>query len=366
METAIGCMSSCHLRGGEGGAARPGRQLHSSFSGVHCLRSKGPLALRPRRALDSSPTRCCQCSRQRSRVAYLLALPPRGTTLKRCVPRRGHTRWLVLLLTVIGLEQARVEATDSLPAAWASWYQTDVHVVTFSDYNNSWTEDMLVSATQNGYTVEYYSFKRPQFSFYDSANTTKDLACRLPPKAILLAVDAFDTIFMASAAQLSQRLATIAQGRDDFTLFAAERACWPDADKANKYPDLGSPYQFLNSGAFAGNAGHICSLLQKHLTDDMLRGDFLDQRFWTDLYLSPDNKGSIGLDTSATIFQTMFNSSADLSLVRHETLAGHKRAFVYNTVTHSTPLVFQANSGNKPENLALLGRMRKAMQSHLY
>ena len=246
-------------------------------------------------------------------------------------------------------------------------------MVTYADKNISRTDDMVRSAQQNGYRMKYYSFTRPDFASvwhhanFDKVNATKDRACSLPAAVILVASDAHDTIFMAPATVLKQTLAMLAQGRTDFILFAAERVCWPDADKAPSFADLGSPYRYLNAGGFVGNAGFICSLLQQHLRDDMLHRRFDDQRFWTSLFLSDVNHGRLLLDSTASIFHTMAEGgSSDLQLAWYDNGTGNLQAFVYNPVTRSTPVVFHANGDDKREKLAQLRRLRKAVQPQFH
>ena len=145
------------------------------------------------------------------------------------------------------------------------------------------------------------------------------------------------------------------QGYNNFILFAGERGCWPDPDKHIQYPESGTPYRFLNAGVL-GSAGIICALLREHLEDHMIHEEF-DQRFWTNLYLSHNHKRLISIDTAAAIFQTMHQSDTDVQLVRYDTDAGFEGA-IFNTITHTAPLVFQANGGNKEHNLEYLGHMR--------
>ena len=69
--------------------------------------------------------------------------------------------------------------------------------------------------------------------------------------------------------------------RNDFLLFNAEKNCYPDPDLEKAYPEIQSPWRYLNAGAFIGNAGAVKAALQPKL--DSITKNTDDQRLWTRL-----------------------------------------------------------------------------------
>ena len=87
----------------------------------------------------------------------------------------------------------------------------------------------------------------------------KDAVADLPFETFVLFTDAFDVILQSSLEPLEEWL----RG-NQAVLFAAETTNWPD--KTLEYPVPCGFIPFLNSGVFAGRAGHILELLQKPFT----------------------------------------------------------------------------------------------------
>ena len=64
-------------------------------------------------------------------------------------------------------------------------------------------------------------------------------------------------------------------------LFAAEVYCWPDKNRIDDYPQIDTPYRFLNSGAFIGKAGDLLGIVEDSIDD---HAD--DQLYYTERFLS--------------------------------------------------------------------------------
>lgn len=87
----------------------------------------------------------------------------------------------------------------------------------------------------------------------------KEVVSALPYEQFVLFTDAFDVIVQSSLDPLVEWL----HGNQS-VLFAAETTNWPD--KTLQYPVPCGFIPFLNSGVFAGRAGHILELLQQPFT----------------------------------------------------------------------------------------------------
>jgi hypothetical protein len=97
-------------------------------------------------------------------------------------------------------------------------------------------------------------------------------------------------------------------------LFSAEQNCWPDPSLSEKYPSQQSPFKYLCSGGFIGNAGYIKGKIAEKLeTDSILKYSFSNQIYWSEQFLR--NQPEIGLDTGCEIFTTL-SSELDFSFLK--------------------------------------------------
>ena len=109
----------------------------------------------------------------------------------------------------------------------------------------------------------------------------KEFVNQLPKDDIVLFVDGYDTFFTESYTTIVERF--LGFGVD--ILFGAEQECWPvinDQSYKNRWPDMLTPYRYLNSGLYIGYAGALHDFFDLPSTDD--NGD--DQLFCQTRYLS--------------------------------------------------------------------------------
>lgn len=177
-------------------------------------------------------------------------------------------------------------------------------------------------------------------------NLLRDELGRLEPDVPVLFVDGYDTIVTRHARDILRAWRSVSGGSP---LFAAEVHCWPDAELADRYPPSGgSPYSYLNSGAFIGRAGDLLRIVEDGIGD----GDD-DQRYYTGKFLSGEH--GIALDHNCQVFQCL-NGSLDHVDV------DEGRGMVYNGATDSWPSVVHANGPAKPwldgHGRAVGGRVR--------
>jgi hypothetical protein len=116
----------------------------------------------------------------------------------------------------------------------------------------------------------------------------KEAVSELPAEQFVLFTDAFDVIVQASLDPLEQWLQN-----NQAVLFAAETVNWPD--KTLAYPVPCGFIPFLNSGVFAGRAGHILELLQQPFT-----ATTDDQYYYASQFVT--GKSRIVLDSGAEYF----------------------------------------------------------------
>ena len=82
-------------------------------------------------------------------------------------------------------------------------------------------------------------------------------------------------------------------------LLSAERACYPNPEKATLYPSVDSAFKYVNGGGFAGEVKAFIDLYESHPPTDEIN----DQVWLTDRYLA--NTDTIQLDTNRRLFQTL-------------------------------------------------------------
>lgn len=139
-----------------------------------------------------------------------------------------------------------------------------------------------------------------------------------------LYTDAWDTVALGPELKIPDGL-----------LFSAERACYPHPEKASLYPEVSSPWKYVNGGGFCGEVAAFIKLYELHKPESELN----DQVWLTDMYL----KGYdwIKLDTNCEIFQTVaFCPESDFEV---------EEGRIKNTVTGTKPLFFHGN-GHTPIN----------------
>ena len=86
--------------------------------------------------------------------------------------------------------------------------------------------------------------------------------------------------------------------------FSSERACYPYADKAVLYPEVNSPFKYVNGGGFGGEVSEFIKLYESHPPKDEMN----DQVWLTNRYLDSldsRNETDITLDLFCEVFQTL-------------------------------------------------------------
>ena len=156
---------------------------------------------------------------------------------------------------------------------------------------------------------------------------------KLPPEQPVLFVDGYDTLITRHAGDILSAWRETAEGA---TLFAAEVFCRPHAACAGRYPVAldGSPYRFLNSGAFIGKAGNLLRIVGREVADD---DD--DQGYYTERFLSGEHE--MALDYGCRVFQCLDGA---LGHVR----ADEGRGLLFNHRLESWPAVVHAGGPARP------------------
>ena len=145
-------------------------------------------------------------------------------------------------------------------------------------------------------------------------------------------VDGYDVIFTGPTEFILERYKEF----DCKVLFAAERSCWPDEGLASSYPEVNSPYKYLNSGTFIGTVSELKRITEEHIEDT---AD--DQLYYAKKLLS--NEYDMQLDYECKIFQTTEGSWLDMKYVIDNKSAGLGLGDMTNTLFQTKPCIVHGN-----------------------
>jgi hypothetical protein len=172
-------------------------------------------------------------------------------------------------------------------------------------------------------------------------------ARRLPPEEIILFTDGYDSMLVCGEAEVLAKYSRFAAP----LVFTAEKTCWPCPDLADAFPSSGTPFRYLNSGGFIGQAGVLVDVLNRyasgppsgslaHCGIDMespsgakaldARYAWSNQYYWTLIYLH--HRDLVTLDHGAAIFLEVAPDAAMLESQRAEFVAAPKAAALYRSV----------------------------------
>lgn len=178
---------------------------------------------------------------------------------------------------------------------------------------------------------------------------------------LLLVTDSYDVVFTAPPVEIEQRYREVWPELP--VVFNAEKGIFPRTDLADKFPDPGTPWRYLNSGLMIGPPASILKMLEGMWLDDIHDDYKLPEGRW----VNPNDQGHfqaafvmqitpIVLDTHCRLFQTLSECDTPEFQIDTETGTTHR---VKNMVTGTIPLCIHANGSGKntllPWMLPMLG-----------
>lgn len=149
-------------------------------------------------------------------------------------------------------------------------------------------------------------------------NLIRDYVSNLEDNEVVLFLDGYDTFFAGDLDTIVRRYF----GFGNRVLFAAEKILWPD--KMVIHPLSHTPYRFLNSGLFIGEAGTIRAMLQEPIPNDADDQLYLQRKFLSGRY-------DIGLDRECYVFQC------------HSDAVYNRDGLLYNPETGCCPRIYHGN-----------------------
>ncbi|HZY78083.1 MAG TPA: hypothetical protein VFE50_01075 [Cyclobacteriaceae bacterium] len=133
---------------------------------------------------------------------------------------------------------------------------------------------------------------------------------KLDRKEVVLFSDAYDAVILGTRQEINRKYRL----KNRSVVFSAEPLCWPTRAIASKFPLTVSPFRFLNSGGFVGEAGTICDIINDTLSTEHTRMfPWSNQIYWQEQFLRKQDL--IGLDTECDLFGVL-GIPEDLELVK--------------------------------------------------
>lgn len=169
-------------------------------------------------------------------------------------------------------------------------------------------------------------------------------------KGLIMFPDAWDHVFLGTRELMEEKIRSF----ESDLVWAAEKVCWPNEEKANEFPITGTAYRFPNGGAMMGDAAIFADLFDPDRIPGFGQANYdstscfhpkgnqtwMDQVYFQDLYL----KGWGVLDYDCRLFQTLVDCKQG-DFAREGNL-------IKNRHTGGTPLFWHANGKSKyPECL---------------
>ena len=154
---------------------------------------------------------------------------------------------------------------------------------------------------------------------------------------IIIMCDSWDLVFADSPDAIEEEFKNLTSTR---LLWNAEKTQWPDTGL--NFPDVGTPYRYLNSGFVVGYASTLLKVIDMmnidaipddHTNAAGVRVEPNHQEYFQRIYV--ENPALMAIDRSATICQALHAVEPD-----ELDLTGNQ---IQNTITKSYPMVFHMN-----------------------
>lgn len=162
------------------------------------------------------------------------------------------------------------------------------------------------------------------------------------PTPRVIICDSWDIAFAEHPDSINQRCEDLF---GDAVVFNGEKGCWPRAELAEKFPDQGTPWRYLNSGFMCGPAVKILYLLES-MELERIGVD----RKENNRKIEPNDQGEFQyaftcqpvpmvVDGKCQLAQTLSACTMDEFDLSHDR--------IFNKITGTYPGVFHFNGGSK-------------------
>lgn len=237
-----------------------------------------------------------------------------------------------------------------------------LHTVTYASHGGR--DDRFCRAVESsirsGYDLVILGWGVKWRGLSQKLEAAQSYASSLPKSDLLLFTDAFDVLFTGNKDDILKQYESLQAE----IVFSAECGCWPHVIENkghacfHEYPVSPTPYRYLNSGTWIGQADKASRMLlevMKEAGSDFANAN--DQKLVADFYIQ--GRFGIKLDFYNKIFQSM-HMTLDRPLPHCDPtkdVTVNQEGVYYNKLTKSAPAIFHFNGGGKRVHMSMEGKM---------
>lgn len=182
-----------------------------------------------------------------------------------------------------------------------------------------------LEASLKKYGYDYEIIEHPWYGFLSKIHETYNYVKKLEGYTHFLYTDAWDTLAFGM----------IDVELKDEILISTERACYPHPELASQYPEVSTPWKYVNGGGWLCSIKRFIEIYEMNKPTDELN----DQVWLTKVFLKHKDTFPIHLDYNCDIFQTIaFCPESDFDVTLF---------YVKNNITGSFPKFIHGN-GHTP------------------
>ena len=166
----------------------------------------------------------------------------------------------------------------------------------------------------------------------------------------LILCDAWDIVFSRHPHGIGDRCAELF---GDAVVFNGEKGCWPRADLADTFPDMGTPWRYLNCGFICGPSGRILELLESMNLESI----GVDRVLPGGKKIEPNDQGEFQAVFAKQVVPMIVDGKCELAqtlsacTIEEFDLTG---TLITNNLTRTSPGVFHFNGGSKNDLMPLM------------
>ena len=206
-----------------------------------------------------------------------------------------------------------------------------LHVCTNASHKTRALEQLLESCQVYGIHLDVLGLGEP-FSFGKRLSDYHKYLEGIPPKDVVLFIDAYDVLILADEKTILDKFFSM---NAPFVI-SAETNCFPFAHFASFYPPSPTKFKYLNAGSYIGYAGHI-----KRIYEDLspIPYDIDDQGLLSVYFLKHPEK--FKLDYHCDLFLTLFQ------VAKRELVLDRQKKIVKLLTTKTKPCLIHGNGPAK-------------------
>ena len=172
---------------------------------------------------------------------------------------------------------------------------SDLVAVTYASEDNYHLHRLQTSAAYHGIDLRVLGLGDPWNSLLQKLDGVLGFLQEFAGDQVVMFVDGYDTVFLKPSDVILDRFHAF----DSPVVFSAERCFYCPGQESIRedYPPSPTPYRYLNSGSYVGNAGHLVALVAKIL---QRREGYSDQALFSRHFV--EHPGEITLDYQTELF----------------------------------------------------------------